>query len=167
MKAKLFVLLSLLVLSFSGCSDCESDYDAVGVTVDDFAARTGIVSTLSNQCSATHQNADCIAQTNNKSAKYLFNQGFVVQCGTEYKFDLQQTIQAYYPAEKYKEKDDPFEKCYDYWVYDFFSTVHKSQIPLEINSIQVDNASSNLWYVSVGGTCYQWDVSASNYAVTK
>lgn len=69
--------------------------------------------------------------------------------------------------ESYKEKDDPFEKCYDYLVYDFFSTAHKSEVPLPINSIQIDETDYNIWYVSIGGTYYQWNVANSNYAVTK
>lgn len=69
--------------------------------------------------------------------------------------------------ESYKEKDDPFEKCYDYWVYDFFSTAHKSEWELSIDNVNIDSANANIWYVSIGGTCYQWNVTNSNYAITK
>ena len=137
--------------------------------LNDFAARTGITSMISQACADTHKNANCIAQTNNPSSEYYgTQQGFVVQCNNgQYKFDLQETIHAYFPMESYKEKDNPFEKCYDYWVYDFFSTAHKSEVPLPINSIQIDETDYNIWYISIGGTCYQWNVANSNYAVTK
>lgn len=169
MKLTYLIIFSLFSVMLTGCSDCESDYDAVGVTINDFAARTGITSMISQACADTHKNANCIAQTNNPSSEYYgTQQGFVVQCNNgQYKFDLQETIHAYFPMESYKEKDDPFEKCYDYWVYDFFSTAHKSEVPLPINSIQIDETDYNIWYVSIGGTCYQWNVANSNYAVTK
>ena len=69
--------------------------------------------------------------------------------------------------ESYKEKDDLIEKCTNYWIYDFFSTVYKSERALSIDNVNVDAENANIWYVSIGGTCYQWDVTNSNYAVVK
>lgn len=169
MKLTYIIIFSLFAVVLTGCSDCESDYDEVGVTINDFAFRTGIKSEISQACVNTHKNTNCITAANNNISQYYgINLGFVVQCNNgKYRFDLQETIHTYYPMEKYKEKDDPFEKCYDYYVYDFFSNFHKSETPLEIKSIQVDEINDNIWYISIGGTCYQWDVTNSNFAVTK
>lgn len=49
----------------------------------------------------------------------------------------------------------------------FFSTVYKSGRALSIDNVNVDAENANIWYVSIGGTCYQWDVTNSNYAVVK
>lgn len=169
MKLVYFIIVSLFAAMLTGCSDYESDYDAVGVTISDFTARTSIVSKGSQSCVENHTNANCIAQTNNSSTEYAgLDKGFVVQCNDgQYKFDLQETIHAYFPMESYKTNDYQCNKCYDYWVYDFLSTTHKSETPLPIESIQIDEANDNIWYVSIDGACYQWDVTNSNYAVTK
>ena len=169
MKRAYILIISLFLLLLAGCSDCDSDYDMVGVRIDDFASRTGITSILSQACGTAITNQDCITQLNNPGHdNYNIYQGFVVQCNNgQYKFDLEQTIQTYFPMESYEEKDDVFEKCTNYWVYDFFSTVHKSERALEINSVNVDADNANIWYVSIGGTCYQWDVTNTNYAVVK
>lgn len=147
MKRTYILIISLFLLLITGCSDCDSDYDTVGVRIDDFALRsgktTGINKGFAIQC----------ANINNNSSSYLF--------------DLEQTIQLYFPMESYKEKDDLIEKCNNYWIYDFFSTVYKSERALSIDNVNVDAENANIWYVSIGGTCYQWDVTNSNYAVVK
>ena len=43
MKRTYILIISLFLLLITGCSDCDSDYDTVGVRIDDFALRTGIV----------------------------------------------------------------------------------------------------------------------------
>ncbi len=100
MKRTYILIISLFLLLITGCSDCDSDYDTVGVRIDDFALRsgktTGINKGFAIQC----------ANINNNSSSYLF--------------DLEQTIQLYFPMESYKEKDDLIEKCNNYWIYDFF-----------------------------------------------
>lgn len=178
MKRAYILIISLFLLLLAGCSDCDSDYDMVGVRIDNFAARTGIVINTNipdvSVCSSTYAtNTNCNAQLNNAGSKATsIYKGFAIQCAnvgtsTSYVFDLEQTIQTYFPMESYEEKDDVFEKCTNYWVYDFFSTVHKSERALAINSVNVDADNANIWYVSIGGTCYQWDVTNTNYAVVK
>lgn len=177
MRLIYILVFSLFTFVLTGCSDCESDYDAVGVTVSDFAARTGIEINTNipeiTACETSYgSHTSCVTKTNNPSHEmYGVNQGFTVQCAninsSSYIFDLEQSIQTYFPMESYKEKDDPFEKCYDYWVYDFFAAAHKSERALSIDNVNIDAANPNIWYVSIGGTCYQWNVTNSNYAVVK
>lgn len=169
MRLTYLIIFSLFAVMLTGCADCESDYDLVGVPIADFSARTGITNKLSQQCNTTVENANCITNLNNPSTEfYNTNQGFVVQCNNgQYMFDLQQTIRAHYPMESYKDKDDKFEKCNNFWVFDFFSNVYKSEVPLAINSVKVNETDANIWYVSIGGTCYEWDLTNSIYAVNK
>lgn len=179
MKRTYILIISLFLLLITGCSDCDSDYDTVGVRIDDFALRTGIVINTNipdiSVCNSTYvTNTNCNAKLNNQGGKTTgINKGFAIQCAninnnsSSYLFDLEQTIQLYFPMESYKEKDDLIEKCTNYWIYDFFSTVYKSERALSIDNVNVDAENANIWYVSIGGTCYQWDVTNSNYAVVK
>lgn len=169
MRLTYLIIFSLFAVMLTGCADCEKDYDLAGVPLTDFSARTGISSILSQQCNTAVDNASCITNLNNPSTEfYNINQGFVVQCNNgQYKFDLQQTIRAHYPMESYKDKDDAFERCDNYWVFDFFSNIYKSEVPLAINSVKVNETNGNIWYVSIGGTCYEWNLANSIYAVDK
>lgn len=178
MKRTYILIISLFLLLISGCSDGDSDYDMVGVWIDDFASRTGITINTNipdiSVCSSTYvSNTNCSAKPNNQGSKSAgIYKGFAIQCAnvgnsSSYIFDLEQTIQTYFPMESYKEKDDLIEKSTNYWVYDFFSTTHKSERALSIDNINIDAENANIWYVSIGGTCYQWDVTNSNYAVVK
>lgn len=157
------VLLSLFIMMIAGCAeDCahESDYNLVGVTYDDFILKSGIKSTLNaTACDTPSNPADCTASLSNAS-RFGVMQGFIVQCGSS-KFELQQTIRTLYPQEGYKE--DKYEQCSDYYVYDFFAATHRSPTPYTINSISVDANNKNLWNVKVNGVCYQWDVTNTQY----
>lgn len=90
------------------------------------------------------------------------NQGFIIQTGN-YLFDLEKTIKTLFPQEGYK--DDKFEQCSDYYVYDFLADTHRSPKSLIINSINVDETNKNIWNIDIDGICYQWDVSRSQYAI--
>lgn len=156
-------LLSFIIVMVAGCAeDCahESDYNLVGVKYNEFIARSGIISSTSaTACSNPSNPADCTASLNN-SNRYGALQGFVIQCNSS-KFDLQETIRALFPQEGYKE--DKYEQCSDYYVYDFLAATHRSPSPYIINSVSVDANNKNLWNVQINGTCYQWDVSNTQY----
>lgn len=161
-KLLLLSSMSLFIIIFAGCADCknESDYDLVGVTYDEFIAKSGIKSTLNAKgCENTTNHIDCTANLNNAN-RYGVLQGFVIQC-TDKKFDLQETIHALFPQEAYK--DDKFESCNDYYVYDFIAATHRNPTPHEIQSISVDTIDKNLWNVKINGSCYQWDVTNTQY----
>lgn len=162
-KFLLLFALSLSIMVIAGCADCnrESDYDLVGVTLNDFTTRANIKSTSSTSCSSITAHTDCIANPNNTN-QYGVNKGFAVQCGTRL-FDLQQTIRTLFPMEAYKE--EKHEECYDYYVYDFIAASHRSITPHEIQGITVDSANMNMWYVTINGICYQWDVTGTTYAM--
>lgn len=164
-KLLLLFSLSLFIMVIAGCADCnkESDYDLVGVTLNDFTARAGIKSTtMGGACGDNVTMPEgCTASTNNAN-RYGLKQGFVIQCDTKL-FDLQQTIRALFPMEAYKE--DKFEDCNDYYVYDFIAATHRSPTPYEIKSINIDSTNKNLWNVDVNGICYQWDVSNTAYSM--
>lgn len=162
-KFLLLFALSLSIMIIAGCADCdrESDYDLVGVTLNDFTTRANIKSTSSTSCKSITAATDCIANPNNTN-QYGVNRGFVVQCGTK-KFNLQQTINTLFPMEAYKE--ERHEECYDYYVYDFIAASHRSATPYAIQSIIVSNTDKNLWYITIDGTCYEWNVTGTAYAM--
>lgn len=163
--------LSLFIVLFAGCADCnhESDYDYVGVTVSDFATRSQIkISNAQNasMCGQTSgSNYGCTINITNPNKYGSIMQGFTIQCNQGYIFKLQDTIHALFPQEAYKE--DKFERCEDYYVYDFFSTATRNPIGLEIKSVNVDDTDPNKWYVNIGGVCYDWDVTGTQYAISK
>lgn len=164
-KLLLLFSLSLFIMVIAGCADCnkESDYDLVGVTLNDFTARAGIKSEKNATACDNNTNAEgCSASLNNVS-RYGVNQGFVVHCNDNKSFDLQQTIRALFPMEAYKE--DKFEDCNDYYVYDFIAATHRNPTPYAIQSISVNSTNKNLWNVKINGTCYQWDVSDTAYSM--
>ena len=164
-KLLLLSSMSLFIIIFAGCADCEneSDYDYVGVTLDEFLAKSGIKGTPSNGTCKANTTQGVTAKPNNPSRAGI-NQGFVIQAGN-YMFDLQKTIQALFPQEAHK--DDKFESCNDYYVYDFLADYHRSPKSLEINSINVDENYNNTWNVEINGICYQWDVTGTQYAIIK
>ena len=169
-KLLLLSSMSLFIIIFAGCADCEneSDYDYVGVTQNDFAARSQIK--ISNtqdvqKCSQTTNYNGCTVNLTNPNKYGNINQGFTIQCSVGYVFNLQETIHTLFPQEAYK--DDRFESCEDYYVYDFFANTHRSEIGLEIQSVNVDETDPNKWYVNVGGICYDWNVTDTQYAITK
>lgn len=169
-KLLLLSSMSLFIIIFAGCADCEneSDYDYVGVTQNDFAVRSQIK--ISNaqdaqKCSQTTNYNGCIVNLTNPNKYGNINQGFTIQCSAGYVFNLQETIHTLFPQEAYK--DDKFESCNDYYVYDFLADYHRSPKSLVINSINVDETDNNIWNVEINGICYQWNVTDTQYAIPK
>lgn len=171
-KIMLLSLLSLFIMIIAGCADCthESDYDYVGITIKEFQTKSGIrivqehnpsMNCTQNDTSITN----CLSTLTNPNEYGNLYRGFNIQCNGEYNFNLQETIHTLFPQEAYK--DDKFESCEDYYVYDFFSNIKRSEIALQINSINIDSKDKNIWYVKIGGTCYQWDVTDTPYAISK
>ena len=165
-KIMLLSLLSLFIMIIAGCADCthERDYDYVGVTFNDFMSKSGITYESSNECSsALLENTSCTAVLNNTN-KYGIKQGFVITCGNK-RFNLQETIHTLFPQEAYK--DDKFESCEDYYVYDFIADRHRSEYPEAITSVKVNSTDPNIWYVSIDNICNQWNVSGTPYDMSK
>lgn len=161
-KIMLLSLLSLFIMIIAGCADCthESDYDYVGVTFDKFIEKSGITYEPSSECDSTlPENISCSADLNNTN-KYGVKQGFVITCGNK-RFDLQETIHTLFPQEAYK--DDRFESCEDYYVYDFIADRYRSEYPKPITSVKVDSTDPNIWYVSIDNTCNKWNVKNTPY----
>ncbi len=168
MKKLLYVLLlSLVTFIITGCEDCdhESDYDLVGVKIEDFAIRSKIKITQ-HLCHTDNITNDNYSAGLNNPSIYGKKQGFYVANKLDNKtFDLQKTIHQLFPMEAYK--DDKYEQCNDYFIYDFFSQYHRSERPLYIDNITVNGSNPDVWCVTIGGEKYGWDLTNSPYKITK
>lgn len=163
MKKFMYLLMTaLLLLTISGCADCnhESDYDYVGVSVDQYTTKANIKSVKSALCSTqTNSNTECAVSPNS------YKTDFTVSCSKyNYNYNLKDSIHKLFPMEAYK--DDKFEQCEDYYVYDFLSYIPKTERSSTINDIKINSQDPNLWYVIIDGSCYEWDMTNSLYKVT-
>lgn len=164
MKKFMYLLMTaLLLLTISGCADCnhESDYDYVGVSVEQYTTKAKILSSIAgiNLCNNS-QNQNCTVTQSGIT-------NFAITCKnpTNYNFNLKDSIHKLFPMEAYK--DDKFEQCEDYYVYDFLSTspIPKPEYPARLGKVSIDNTNPNFWYVTIEGSCYKWDMTNSLYKV--
>lgn len=162
MKKFIYLLMTaLLLLTISGCADCnhESDYDYVGVSVEQYTTKAKIKSVQLALCSnQIDTNKECAVQLNS------YQRDFTVSCKKHnYNYNLKDSIHKLFPMEEYKE--DKFEQCKDYYVYDFLSYIPKTEKPSTINELKINSQDPNLWYVTIDGSCYEWDMTHSLYKV--
>ncbi len=162
MIKKIFVI-SFILFIYTGCSDCDSDYDLVGVTINDFRKISGIK--IEQICDNMSDHPNYKAQPNNPN-KYGQMQGFhIVNLSNKKFFDLQETIHTLFPVESYKE--DKYEQCNDYYIYDFISQYNKSETAFPVKKITIDSTDPNHWCINIGGIDYQWDVTDTKYDISK